>query len=182
MQLIYCLINKSLNDNIVSIGVTKSLSTLKQTLQIINSTYLPTPYTIYLTKNVKTSERIDSSERIDFIYSILNKFGRHINGTFFEISLDFIEPLFNLIQDDKNTDNKILQNEILQNEILQNEYLVIQDKIEYIIPFVVGPNAVGPSVVETKKVESNISSIILETDTHYDKLSRYKNTYSDLDL
>ena len=74
MQLIYCLINKSLNDNIVSIGVTKSLSTLKQTLQIINSTYLPTPYTIYLTKNVKTSERIDSSERIDFIYSILTRF------------------------------------------------------------------------------------------------------------
>ena len=166
MQLIYCLTNQSLNDNIVSIGVTKSLSTLKQTLQIINSTYLPTPYTIYLTKNVKTNGRID------FIYSILNKFGRHINGTFFEISLDFIEPLFNLIQDDIYTDD----------EILQNQYLVIQDKIEYIIPSVVGPNVVGPNVVGPNAIESHISSIILETRTHYDKLTRYNNTYGDLDL
>ena len=113
MPIIYCLQNDSFKENILSIGITESQSTLNQFVATINKNFLPTPYTILFTSVVYT--------RIEIVYALLMKFGRHIYDSFFEIGPDTVEQLFALIQDE----NKI------QHE---NNYRIVQEGTEYIIP------------------------------------------------
>jgi hypothetical protein len=152
MHLIYCLINKSLKNDILNIGVTPNLQSLNKNLHIINNTtFLPTPYKIYLTK------AIYKSKSVELVFSLLHKFGTHIKDNFFEVSLDFIKPLFDLIYDDIHANDDIYENTI------HEKYRVIQGETEYIIPCAIDTNAIDTNA---------ISSVV------YDRLSRY----SDLDL
>jgi hypothetical protein len=77
MYLIYCLQNESFKENIVNVGMTISEISLIQLLEDINKTFLPLPYTIFLTKIVH------NPNCIDIIYSLLCKFGTHIKDSFF---------------------------------------------------------------------------------------------------
>jgi hypothetical protein len=126
----------------------------------INKTFLPTPYTIFLTKQVNIPNRID------VLYTLLSKFGKRLNSTFFEISPDIIKELFDLI------DNEIYNNNIYEN-LTQDTYRIIQGDTEYIIPKMVEHE-------ETIYSTPNISDMVNEIDT-YDRLSR-NNNYIDLDL
>jgi hypothetical protein len=109
MHIIYCLKNESFKENILSIGITNSESSLQQIIEDINNNFLPTPYTILLLKNIYNN-------CIDILYSLLCKIGNHINGTFFEISPEIVKQIFELIQSDTDI------------------YRIVQGDIEYIIP------------------------------------------------
>jgi len=167
MYVIYCLQNESLKDIILSVGLTASLTTLKQMITDINKSYLPTPYTIFLTKYVSCQNSIE------FVYKLLSKFGKHIHGTFFEIPPEIIKPIFELIPDEPyvldslDTDDHI---------VLQEKYRVVQGEIEYIIPKAIDSDYVDMSF-------HNVSSLITNLDTYYDHLSIHKHDYmDDIDL
>ena len=158
MYIIYCLKNESFK-NILHVGSTESITSLNQFLRDINKIFLPTPYTIFLTKQVSDATQIED------IYNVLARFGKQLNNAFFEISPDIIKQLFDLL-----------------------EYKIVQNGIEYIIPILldtVGTNIVGTNIVGTNIVERsetiysvpNISDMVNEIDI-YDRLSRYE----DLDL
>jgi hypothetical protein len=184
MYIIYCLQNESLKSNILSFGITSSLEDLKQLVKDINKnkTFLPTPYTVFLTK------RMNNTNSIDKLYSLLGKFGKHIKDTFFEIPIEIVKQLFELIDDNKysvNTNNT-------KNNENNEKYIVVQDKIEYSIPNVESEDSeVYEEVIYTKvnknpiqsklskppippkssnTVISSISVMIDELDTHYDRL------------
>ena len=89
--------------------MTISVISLNQLLEDINKTFLPSPYTIFLTKIVY------NPNCIDIIYSLLCKFGTHIKDSFFDIPIETVKQLFDLIYDDND------------------KYIVIQNEIEYII-------------------------------------------------
>lgn len=113
MPIIYCLQNDSFKENILSIGITESQNTLNQFVATINKNFLPTPYTILFTSVVYT--------RIEIVYALLMKFGRHIYDSFFEIGPETVEQLFALIQDENSIQAK-------------NNYRIVQGGTEYIIP------------------------------------------------
>ena len=120
MPIVYCLQNESFKENIVCVGITESLSSLTQMVADINKSFLPTPYTILFTNQVYN--------RIDIVYSLLTKFGRHIHGTFFEIAPDIVAQLFALIHTEEAYANEI--GEI--DEIGANVYANEIDEIEQI--------------------------------------------------
>jgi hypothetical protein len=187
MYVIYCLKNESFKDFILSVGISTSMSALKQFVTNINKTFLPTPYSIFLTKNVS------NQKSIEFVYSILCKFGKHIHGMFFEISTEIIQPLFDLIPGENDAS--------VPYEVIQEKYRVIQGETEYIIPkaidgeyvageyvageYVAGEYVAGEYVageyVAGEYVDMatyNISSIIHDMENHYDKLKPCKNRTS----
>lgn len=107
MHLIYCLTNPSFKPTIVSVGITDSIARLKK--ECADATFLPTPYTILLTKPIY------NPNCLSIVYSLLDKFGTHLNGTFFDISPDIVKELFDLMNEE--------------------EYLIlVQNEIEYSIP------------------------------------------------
>ena len=147
MPIVYCLQNESFKENIVCVGITESLCSLTQLVAGINKSFLPTPYTILFTNQVYN--------RIDIVYSLLTKFGRHIHDTFFEITPDIVAQLFALIHTEEayaNANeideideiyanayanayaNEIGANEIGANAYIQEKYRIIQGETEYIIP------------------------------------------------
>jgi len=177
MYVIYCLKNESFKDFILSVGISTSMSALKQFVTNINKTFLPTPYSIFLTKNVS------NQKSIDFVYSILCKFGKHIHGMFFEISTEIIQPLFDLIPGEHDAS--------VPYEVIQEKYRVIQGETEYIIPkaidgeYVAGEYVAGEYVageyVAGEYVDMatyNISSIIHDMENQYDRLKPCKNRTS----
>jgi hypothetical protein len=192
MYIIYCLKNESFKDDILSIGITKSISDLKQIVADINKGYLPTPYTIVLTKHVYNN----NLHRI--VCSLIRKFGKHISGSFFEISLDIVKQLFDLIHDEPvyiNIGNDVIDtndvnyaNDVINNDVnantndnydiytpvnLQEEYIVVQNNIKYIIP--------KETEYEYDKIIYNIpsiSDIVTDLDFYYDKLSIFKSPSS----
>jgi len=118
MYIIYCLKNESFKDDILSIGITKSISDLKQIVADINKGFLPTPYTIVLTKNVYNN----NLHRI--VCSLIRKFGKHISESFFEISLDIVKQLFDLIHDEPvyiNIGNDANDNDANDNDANDND-------------------------------------------------------------
>jgi hypothetical protein len=178
MYLIYCLQNESFKENIVNVGITISEITLKQILESVNKSFIPTPYTIYLTKNVY------NNNCIKILYSLMCKFGQHIHDTFFEIQPEIVKQLFDLIQNENINDN--VDYDIYENNInSQDKYIIIQNEIEYIIPKAIffDDNIDG----NIDNIDGNIDNIysvpyiadiLTNLDTYYDKLSIYKNTYS----
>jgi hypothetical protein len=177
MHLIYCLVNDSFKENIVNVGITISDITLNQLLESINKSFLPIPYTVFLTKNVY------NNNCIKILYSLMCKFGKHIDGTFFEIQPEIVKQLFDLIQNETlyKNDETIINNsknnvdydiyEQNDNINLQDKYIIIQNEIEYIIP-------------KAQCYDDNIYSVPYIADVfndldniYYDKLSIYRNTY-----
>jgi hypothetical protein len=126
MPIVYCLQNESFKENIVCVGITESLSSLNQMVDGINKSFLPTPYTILFTNQVYN--------RIDIVYSLLTKFGRHIHGTFFEIAPDIVAQLFALIHTEEAYANACEIDEIYANAYIQEKYRIVQGETEYIIP------------------------------------------------
>jgi hypothetical protein len=104
MHIIYCLINESFKENILSVGITPSSASL---YELVEAPFLPTPYTILFAKYIY------NPHCIDLVCALLGKFGKHLKGPFFEISPDIVKPLFELIHD---------------------RYIIIQDDIEYSVP------------------------------------------------
>ena len=193
MYIIYCLQNESLKSNILSFGITSSLEDLKQLVKDINKnkTFLPTPYTVFLTK------RMNNTNSIDKLYSLLGKFGKHIKDTFFEIPIEIVKQLFELIDDNKYSVYTNITNSTKTNE----KYIVVQDKIEYSIPNIESEDSGDYEEVIYTKVNKlskppiqsklskppippkssippkstntfmpSISVMIDELDTHYDRL------------
>ena len=111
MYIIYCLTNESLRETILSVGITHSFDSLDELLEDINTTFLPTPYTIL------TAKRVSNENSIDNVYALLSKFGKYLQGTFFEIPPITVIQIFDLIHDD-----------------IQEKYRVVQAEVEYIIP------------------------------------------------
>ena len=189
MHLIYCLKNASFKENIVNVGITISETTLKQLLDNINKTFLPTPYTLFLTKIV------NNNNCMQILYSLMCKFGNHINDTFYEIEPEIVKQLFELIQseniyenikkfshienndqyDTYDTYNIYDKIDNIDNIILQDKYSVVQNQIEYIIP---KANEINESIYSFP----NISDISNDLYTYYDRLSinnnNNNNTYS----
>ena len=177
MHLIYCLVNDSFKENIVNVGITISEITLNQLLESINKSFLPMPYTIFLTKNVY------NNNCIKILYSLMCKFGKHIDGTFFEIQPEIVKQLFDLIQNEtlyKNDETTIINNknnvdydiyEQNDNINLQDKYIIIQNEIEYIIPKALCYDDNIYSVPYIADVFNDLDNI------YYDKLSIYRNTY-----
>ena len=190
MYIIYCLQNESLKPNILSFGITSSLEDLKQLVKDINKnkTFLPTPYTVFLTK------RMNNTNSIDKLYSLLGKFGIHIKDTFFEIPIEIVKQLFELIDDNKYS----VYTNITKNNENNEKYIVVQNKIEYSIPNIESEDSGDyEEVIYTKINKTNkppilskaskppippippippkssmpsISVMIDELDTHYDRL------------
>ena len=188
MYIIYCLQNESLKENILSFGITSSLEDLKQLVKDINKKFLPTPYTVFLTK------RVNNPNCIEQLYTLLGKFGTNINNTFFEIPIEIIKQVFELI-DDGN---------INANTNINTKYIVVQDKIEYSIPNIESedsgdyeeviytkinktsipsiPHNLPTPPIPPKTYIPSISVMIDELDSHYDKLQtreNKKNNYKD---
>lgn len=124
MYVIYCLINESLKENIVNVGLADSVIELKQMVKKMNTAFLPAPYTIFLTKTVSNPNHIDT------VYTLLCKFGKHLSGTFFEISLEFITQLFAIGGDANSCDAKPRNTNIAK-------YSIVQSGTEYIIPMAI---------------------------------------------
>jgi len=180
MYIIYCLQNESLKENILSFGITSSLEDLKQLVKDINKnkTFLPTPYTVFLTK------RVTNPNSIEHLYTLLGKFGTHIKDTFFEIQIEIVKQVFELIDDNSNT-----------NTNTNTKYIVVQDKIEYSIPNIESedsgdyeeviytkinktsklPNLPTPPIPPKTHIPS-ISVMIDELDSHYDRLNTIKKS------
>jgi hypothetical protein len=129
MYVIYCLINESLKENIVNVGLADSVIELKQMVKQMNTAFLPTPYTIFLTKTVSNPNHIDT------VYTLLCKFGKHLSGTFFEISLEFITQLFAIGGDAKSCDAKSCDAKSCYAKSCDiAKYSIVQNGTEYIIP------------------------------------------------
>ena len=124
MYVIYCLINESLKENIVNVGLADSVIELKQMVKKMNTAFLPAPYTIFLTKTVSNPNHIDT------VYTLLCKFGKHLSGTFFEISLEFITQLFAIGGDANYCVAKPRNTNIAK-------YSIVQSGTEYIIPMAI---------------------------------------------
>ena len=166
MHVIYCLINESFKENILSIGITTSTDSLKQILTDINKTYLPTPYTLFLTKNVH------NPNRIEILYSLLCKFGKRINVNFFEIPSVTVKQLFDLVCD------------------IEENIIVVQGGAEYIIPTVdyetvqyemVQYEMVQYETMHYETVDYESIYILNELDNQYDRLCHTKS-FSEIDL
>ena len=159
MYVIYCLHNESLKNNILSFGITSSLEELKKLVKNINKTFIPTPYTIYTIKNVNNANCIEK------LYSLLGKFGTHIKDSFFEIAIEIVIQLFDLIEDNNN------------NFIINDSYLIFQDKIEYIIPKLeCKEDLYAKSNKLIKKSIQSISNMLEDIDNFYDKLKPRQNS------
>jgi len=173
MYVIYCLQNESFKNNILSFGITSSLEELKKLLKDINKTFIPTPYTIFTIKNVNNANCIEK------LYSLLDKFGTHIKDSFFEIAIEIVKQLFDLIQD-----NNIINNSNNKND----KYIIVQDKIEYIIPKLeCKEDLYAKSNKLIKKSIQSISTMLEDIDNYYDKLKPRQNSDNynddgDLDL
>lgn len=155
MHVIYCLQNESLKENILNVGLALSMVNLTEIVEQANATFLPTPYTIFLTK------KVSNPNRIDIVYSLLCKFGKHLSGSFFEISSDFIIQLFDMLYDDIQCDD-------IPCVDMQEKYRIIQDGKEYIIPRAFDDQP-----------RYAVAFFLNEIDNHYDHL---KSGYIDLDL
>jgi hypothetical protein len=152
MYVIYCLINESLKENIVNVGLADSVIELKQMVKKMNTAFLPAPYTIFLTKTVSNPNHIDT------VYTLLCKFGKHLSGTFFEISLEFITQLFAIGGDAKSCDAKSCVAKSCDTKPRNTniaKYSIVQSGTEYIIP------------------------MAITVENHYNHL---KKNYTDLDL
>jgi hypothetical protein len=177
MHIIYCLINESFKENIVNVGITISEITLNKLLESINKSFIPTPYTIYLTKNVY------NNNCIKILYSLMCKFGHHINGTFFEIQPEIVKQLFDLIQNEalykNNEDSSCIKYNNVDYDIyekndkinLQDKYIIIQNEIEYIIP---KEHFFDDNIYSVPYIADVVSNL----DTYYNSLSIYQNTYN----
>jgi hypothetical protein len=196
MQLIYCLTNESFKSNIFYIGITTSSSILAQLVDLVNDTFLPTPYTVLFSKYV--NDNIDPGG----FNSLLCKIGRHIKENFYEISQDILEELFDLLNMEtfeitarcenaicenaicendicenaicKNAicENDIYENAICENDILQEKYRIFQDNIEYIIP--------KASECEYQSIIYTIQTVTNDIDIYYDRLKSFKNNIDNL--
>jgi hypothetical protein len=113
MYIIYCLQNESFKETILNFGISSSIDNLNQFIEELNRTFIPTPYTIFQTKEVY------DENTLEMVYSLLRKFGKPLNETFFEISPDIVNPLFDLIYDEDKEKEK---------------YRIIQGDIEYVVP------------------------------------------------
>jgi len=170
MYVIYCLKNESFKNNILSFGITSSLEELKKLLKDINKIFIPTPYTIFTIKNVNNSNCIEK------LYTLLGKFGTHIKDSFFEIAIEIVKQLFDLIEDNNN------------NFIINDSYLIVQDKIEYIIPKLeCKEDLYAKSNKLIKKSIESISTMLEDIDNFYDRLKPRQNSEKynddvDLDL
>ena len=180
MHIIYCLINESFKENIVNVGITISKFTLDQLLESINKSFIPSPYTIFLTKNVY------NNKCITILYSLMCKFGQHINGTFFEIQPEIVKQLFDLIQNEDLYKNNEESSHIKYNNVdydiyekndninLQDKYIIIQNEIEYIIP---KEHFFDDNIYSVPYIADVVSNL----DIYYDKMSIYQNTYNNSD-
>ena len=201
MYIIYCLQNVSLKENILSFGITSSLEDLKQLVKEKNKTFLPTQYTVFLTK------RVNNPNCIEQLYTLLGKFGTNINNTFFEIPIEIVKQLFELIDDNKYSVYTNITNSTKTNE----KYIVVQDKIEYSIPNIESEDSGDyeeviytkinktskpskPSIPPIPHIQPkppnppkthmpSISVMIDDLDNHYDRLNTIKknkkNNYKD---
>ena len=163
MYVIYCLQNDSLKNNILSFGITSSLEELKNVVSDINKSFIPTPYTIFIKKNV------NSLECVDKLYALLGKFGTHIKDSFFKIAIEIVNHLFDLIKDDKYYINS-------------DKYIIVQDNIEYIIPKsdCNEPIYAKPNKLIKKSIQS-VSTMIDGIDNFYDRLRPRQNSNNDND-
>ncbi len=140
MFTLYCLTNASFKENIVCVGITTCLS---QVIHDINKSFLPTPYTVFLTKNVHRQTSIDT------VWSLLRTFGKHLQDTFFEISLDVVQQLFDLISDESGW------------------LTVVERQVEYAIPL-------AADMIEDTYAHVGPTSVALmlkDTELYYDRLS-----------
>jgi hypothetical protein len=136
MYIMYCLVNASFRETILSVGITTSADTLNQLVAAMNAGCLPTPYTILTTKKVCHENSIEN------VYALLTKFGTYLQGNFFEISPITLQQIFDLIYDDPPVYDMHAHDDIIdhddisepENVILQEKYRIMQDKVEYIIP------------------------------------------------
>ena len=166
MYVIYCLHNESLKNNILSFGITSSLVELKKLVKDINKTFIPTPYTIFTIKNVNNANCIEK------LYSLLGKFGTHIKDSFFEIAIEIVNQLFDLIQD-----NNAINNDSDSNN---DKYIIFQDKIEYIIPKLdCKEDLYAKSNKLIKKSIDSISNMLEDIDNFYNKLKPRQNSDND---
>ena len=106
MYIIYCLQNESFKETILNFGISSSISSLNQFIKELNRTFIPTPYTIFHTKEVY------DENTLEIVYSLLRKFGKPLNESFFEISPDIVNPLFDLIYDKDKEKHRIIQGDI----------------------------------------------------------------------
>jgi len=169
MYVIYCLHNDSLKNNILSFGITSSLEELQKLLKDINKAFIPMPYTIFATKNVNNANCIEK------LYLLLGKIGTHIKDSFFKIGIEIIKQLFDLIKDDKNNDKYEIKTE-------NDKYIIIQDKIEYIIPKLnCKEDIYARSNKLIKKSIQSISNMIDDIDNCYYRLRPKQNNDNDND-
>jgi hypothetical protein len=172
MYIIYCLQNESLKENILSFSITSSLEDLKKLVKDINKNkiFLPSPYIVFLTK------RVNNPNSIDQLYTLLGKFGKHIKDTFFEIQIEIVKQMFELIDDNKYSVNTNTTTTNKNNE----KYIVIQDKIEYSIPNIESEDSgdyeeviytkINKPHIKPKTSIPSITEMIDELDSHYDRL------------
>ena len=175
MYVIYCLKNESFKNNILSFGITSSLEELKKLLKDINKIFIPTPYTIFTIKNVNNVNCIEN------LYTLLGKFGTHIKDSFFEIAIEIVKQMFDLIEDNNNVINNDSNNK-------NDKYIIVQDKIEYIIPKLeCKEDLYAKSNKLIKKSIESISTMLEDIDNFYDRLKPRQNSENynddgDLDL
>ena len=165
----YCLTNESFKETILSVGITPSIASLHQLVTEMNTAILPTPYTILTTKNVCNKNSIEN------VYALLTKFGNFLQGTFFEISPETIQQIFDLVDDmpadDMPADDMPTEH---TNVILQEKYRVMQAEVEYIIPKAVD------SVYE--EIIYQVPLPVKDTTAVYDRLSfRKQKKYVNID-
>jgi hypothetical protein len=166
MYLIYCLQNESFKDNILNFGITTSATRLDQFVADLNKTLLPTPYTIFLTKQVH------NPSRIDIVYSLLSE-------------LVYDEIIENDVYENDVYENDVYEHDVYENDVYEHDiyenlrqetYRIVQGETEYIIP---------KMVEEEKNYDydvPNILNMVNEIDLYYDRLSSNHSDYVDLDL
>jgi hypothetical protein len=95
------------------VGIADSVASLTEWITELNKTFLPTPYSVLVAKQVNTAYCMDK------LCDLLCKFGKELNHSFFEISPDIIKPLFELIPDEPFPEEK---------------YRLKEGDTEYVIP------------------------------------------------